>query len=297
MFDDLANYFVNDVMAAYHAYFANISQSAGSFKHTRHAIALATALFHLREHVPGHHKQTRAQIEGRCSDYRLIADVTNAAKHHTVTQTTPQGPSLVEKASDIEEKTIITLYSDVDGEYSEMETAVFISCSDGVERSLDEALQNVLNFWIEEMKNLGIITLPPVLNYVRPGTTFVSREKAKSLPFEIKKGLDWKNSMQLLKFDNAKQRSSPFDLTGHQIKMNIYENPPIRVALILTSPDGSQSFEAEVELSREQSDEYRKLKTASEKEAFMQRIAAERREEFQRGLQADIDQKGFIAEP
>jgi hypothetical protein len=285
MFDDLAAYFVNNVKAAYKAYLDNRSASAGTFRHTRHALELATALFHFREHLPAQQAMSRTNAEARCSEYALVGDVANAAKHQQLTGQTPHGAPFITKAEEILERTIITQFFDADGMYTDVKTAVFISCTDGIERSLDEALIGVLNFWIAELQNLSIITLPAVSAYVRPGSVFVSRADAKQLDLEIVKGLEWRHAMQLLRFDTATQQSTLVDLSGMQLQMKIYV-PRYSVSLSIAPPDGGEPFDLQLELADEQSATFHGLKTEAEKAAFAQSLAQDRITEIAEKVQA-----------
>ncbi len=153
MFDDLPSLFHHNVVSAYDRY-ASVRDGdiSGGDRHTRAALEAATALFHFREHIPVQHKKNRKQVVVECPDYRLVADVTNAAKHRTVDRDTSEGPPLVRSAEDIEETTIIVRYQDDQGDYTDARTLVFINCSDGVRRNLDTALTNVMNYWVTELK-------------------------------------------------------------------------------------------------------------------------------------------------
>jgi hypothetical protein len=279
MFNDLANYFVHNVIAAHKCYRSACSSSAGVYEHTRYAIEFATALFHFREHLPDPQKLSRIEVERRCPEYRLIADVANASKHQVITAPTPQGPSLVAKAEDIEEETTIVEYTDEDGSYRHACSQVIVACTDGMKRSLDQALIRVLNFWIAELKHLGVIDLDPAAEFVQPGAKFMTRDEAsEELNLQITKGLNWSHRLRLLEFDNTTQSARPVDLTGARAEMRLYK-PQYSVTLTLTPPDGSEPFEIDFQLTDEESVLYHRLKTDAEKSTFAQKVWHARQDE------------------
>lgn len=279
MFNDLSNYFVHNVIAGYKSYRTARSSAPGAYEHTRYAIEFATALFHFREHLPDANKATRTQIEQKCPDYRLIADVTNAAKHNVITSPTPQGPSLVSKAKDIAEETTIVQYTDSTGSYRHIGSQVLVKCSDGTERSLDVALVRVLNFWINELKILGVIQLDPAEEFVQPGSIFLSRDQASDvLDLQMTKSLAWSHRMRLLEFDNATQSAKPMDLTGAQVQMRVYQ-PKYTVNLTVSPPDGAEPFVIDLELTDEEAVEYHGLKNDEKRGAFAQKLFDARRDE------------------
>jgi hypothetical protein len=74
MFDDLASYFYENVVAAFNDYLnARNSGKAGRSRDIRAATIAVTALYHLREHLPQSHSITYATICLKCPDYSLGA--------------------------------------------------------------------------------------------------------------------------------------------------------------------------------------------------------------------------------
>ena len=96
MFDDLAAFYHENVVSAsidYREVYG--SGIVGRSRDLRSALIAATALFHLREHLPRGKRLSRAEVETGCSDYGILGDIVNAAKHKTVTNPTPHGAPLV----------------------------------------------------------------------------------------------------------------------------------------------------------------------------------------------------------
>lgn len=159
MFDDLSAHFHENVWESYQNFAeAKKSIKAGKSRDLRLAINAATALYHLREHIPQHLRKSRAKLAKLCPDYDLLGDVVNAAKHSILTQGNPQ----IVSAEDIFEQVTSTLYKDEQGDYWHGEKSVFVKLKDGSVRDLYEVLTNVLNMWLKELQGLGVI------GYIKP---------------------------------------------------------------------------------------------------------------------------------
>ncbi len=116
MFDDLAAYFHENVVSSYVAYLeVRNNESFGISKNLRAVIIAATALFHLREHVPAPHKKSRSAVAKACPDYNILGDVVNVSKHRALDRGQPQ----FKTAEDVYEITVITQYEDENGPYSD----------------------------------------------------------------------------------------------------------------------------------------------------------------------------------
>src|SRR6516165_8581907 len=153
MFDDLAAFFYENVVAAFTDYSkTRQSDPYGRSRDIRAAIDAATSLYHLREHIPSQYRKSRSEVAKLCPDYDLLGDVANAAKHDDLTRGTPQ----INSADDIYEMNVITLYEDCDGEYSDAQKLVMVKLNNGTERDLFEVLTNVINFWGHELESFGV---------------------------------------------------------------------------------------------------------------------------------------------
>jgi hypothetical protein len=290
VFDDLPSLFYHNVISAYDHYVSiRDGDVSGRNRHTRAALEAAAALFHFREHIPVPHKKERKQVVVECPDYRLVADVTNAAKHHNVTRPTSEGPSLVRSAEDIEERTIVVLYQDEQGEYSDVRTLVFINCTDGVCRNLDAALTNVLNYWGSELKRLGIISnFMPRNAPELPGNRHVLRDEARMPDREMVQGLPFKQIVQLMRFNPSKGCAEPIDLTGAKLEYNIYK-PSYRVNITINSPTLGEPIKCSIVLTEEQSFALAGLKTVAERKSYINTVVSERREEINNAIAAALE--------
>ena len=76
VFDDLRAYFYENVVATFNAYF-EVKRNGlyGASRDLRAAIVAATALYHLREHIPTAHQESRAELAQICPDYDLLGDI------------------------------------------------------------------------------------------------------------------------------------------------------------------------------------------------------------------------------
>jgi len=295
VFDDLPSLFYHNVISTYDQYVSiRDGNTSGRNRHTRAALEAAAALFHFREHIPVTHKKTRKQVVVECPDYRLVADVTNAAKHHDVTMPTSEGPSLVRSAEDIEETTIVVRYQDEQGDYTDVRTFVFIDCSDGVRRNLDAALTNVLNYWGSELKRLGIISNCVPRNAPElPGSRLVPRDETRTQNREMVQGLRFKQIVQLMTFDPSKGCAVPMDLTGAKLEYNIYK-PSYTVNITVNSPSLDGPIKCSIVLTEEQSLALAALKTEGERNLYINTVVAERREEINNAIAATLEARASL---
>ena len=290
MFDDLGALFMNSVVAAYDDYVAKRDATkSGRDKHLRAAIELATALFHFREHLPAQLAKSRTDVETACPDYRLIADVANATKHAQLTKPTPQGPPLVTSADDVQEVIATTLYEDAEGTYSNSQMFISVKCTDGTNRNLDAALTNVLNYWSGILSQAGIVKYPHVLAPLKPGGRFVARKDAKSPDLEILNTICFRGAIQVLKFDPAKGYAEPMDLSGARVEMRIYK-PPNIIDITATIPEHGE-VTVPVELPDDQAIALHRMKSDTEKQAFIHKVFESRAEEILKKVATALQEK------
>jgi len=279
MFDDLAAFFYENVVAAFTDY-STIKRDDpyGQSKDLRAAIIAATALYHLREHVPARYRKSRSEIAKLCPDYDLLGDVVNAAKHDHLTQGEPQ----INSAEDIYEMTVVTRYEDQDGEYSDAQKMVMVKLNDGSERDLFEVLTSVINFWGHELARLGVIkgfnsfTVPEA-----PGSRFIQRADAKKrLDTQILRGLRFKHQMKLQKYDTNKGASAPIDLTGAKLHYRIYK-PSYSLDVMLKNQNGEE-LKATFDLTEEESLKWHGLDTEEQRRESLNILTEQRKEHLQK---------------
>lgn len=147
MFDDFATYFYENVVRSFNEYHrTKVSGVAGGSNDIRTAMAAASALFHLREHLPRSFAMSRSKAERLCADYGVLADIANTSKHRALQDSTPHGAPLLKSAADLTEEIVITEYRDQEGPYKHVEKRVTAKLTDGTTRDVLEILTNVMNF-------------------------------------------------------------------------------------------------------------------------------------------------------
>lgn len=282
MFDNLANTFYLNAVAAYDEYVQHRDANvAGLDRHMRSAVAAAIALYHFREHLPAEIRlPLQAAIEA-CPEYALIQGVANAGKHSTVTR----GQPLVCSATDIEEVAVITSFTDDEGNYSHLETQVIVRCSDGSVANLDQALTRVLNWYGSLLRADNICPFELRPEKPPPGSRFVDRDKAEAgASLEAMRGLAWRTTMELQKWDAATGQAQPVDLTGSEIAMRIFR-PPV-VTLTLSHPDHGE-ISTDIPLTAAESVEYNALSSDQQRDAFKNAFLERNRTQFREQLQAE----------
>jgi hypothetical protein len=274
MFDDLAALFIEQVMGAYEAHVeVRDGDSSGNSRHLRAALNAASALYHFREHLPQEHALTRGEVVRACPSYRLIADVNNAHKHRDLTRVTSDGPPLVTQADQISELWVVTMFTDEQGEYSDSRVITSVSCSDGSEMNLDEHLAEVANFWGTYLSEIGIIgRFPKQVVPAYPGRFFVPRADARSYSFHARNDVRLRHTIKIQSWNKSLGRAEPIDLSDKEISYRIYK-PKYTFDVICKIPDGSDPVIISIDLEDEESARFSRIKTDTEKNAFMQEIA------------------------
>jgi hypothetical protein len=270
MFDDLAAYYHENVVAAFIDYREiRGSGTAGRSRDVRGALIAASALFHLREHLPRKGRLARADAEKLCPDYGLLGDIVNAAKHKSVSQPTPHGAPLVADATQIGERIVITEYQDELGTYRYTEKTVIAKLSNGSEKNLLEVLTNVMNFWEQHLHSLGVIPSAHTFAYsnsVHPRSR--AECEANRLDFGIVQGQRFHQSFRLHRFNYQTGTVEPIDLTGSQLKFRIHR-PRYDIDLSLTHDASGAEFKRTITLSEDQSEAVSRLITDAERQAYI----------------------------
>lgn len=270
MFDDLTAYYHENVVSAYIEY-RDIKRSgtAGRSRDIRSATIAASALFHLREHLPVPNQPTRPATEKLCPEYGLLGDIVNAAKHKTISHKTPHGTPLLADATQIGEQIVITEYLDEAGPYRFAEKTVIVKLSDGSERDLFEVLTVVINYWENFLYSSGI--LPSVRIFPNDSNnhprTRIEWEENR-LGFEIVRGHRFHQSMLLQRFNYQNGTVEPIDLTGSQVKFNIYK-PAYEIDLSLTHDASGKEFKKTITLSEGESETAAQCKTDEDRQAYI----------------------------
>lgn len=269
MFDDLAAYYHENVVAAFVAYRETSKDGvAGRSRDLREAIVAATALFHLREHLPTPGAPSRAEVERQCADYALLGDVVNAAKHKSVTQNTPHGAPLVSDAEKLMERLLVLEYEDSEGVYRCTQKAVIAMLADGTERNLLEVLTSVMNFWEGHLHGLGVLSKQRTFVF-EPQVRYRTRAECEQirLDFQIVQGHRFKQSIQLLKFDAGTGQARPIDLTGAELNFRIYK-PRFDFDVSLKHEASGKEYTKTIMLSDEENEQLAGMSSDEERQAF-----------------------------
>ena len=269
MFDNLGAYYHENVVSSFVAY-RNLSNDglAGRSRDLRSALAAATALFHLREHLPAG-ALSRGDVERRCPDYALLGDVVNAAKHKSLSFKTPHGAPLINDATDLGERLIRIEYEDDEGTYRYVQKIVIVRLADGSERNLLEVLTNVINFWEQQMHSLGVLSTARTFNYEGQLRARTRAEcEANGLNFESELGQRFHQTIQLLRFNNKTGKCEPIDLTGSELTLRIY---PFQfdVQISLTHDVSGRVFSTTITLTEEENLLLSRLSNDVERQAFV----------------------------
>lgn len=271
MFDDLAAYFVENVLAAYREFGDSLrSEVYGESNDLRLAVNAAVALYHFREHFPSGAQKTRTQLAAICPDYDLLGDIVNAAKHQTLTRGTPR----VSAASDIYEEIVLTQYQDQEGAYWDAEKMVMVKLTDGSTQSLRDILTNVLNMWIDELQAIGLLL---TLNKVASQPIGIPPRRSKSGTFgmslAIIPGLRFRYRARLQRHNYSTGKVDYY--TGvESATFRVYK--PSYVVEVALQLDTGEIIRKDVPLTDEESLEYHRLETDDERSQFLDQLAQKR---------------------
>lgn len=272
MFDDLIAYYHENVVASYVTYRSmNNDGIAGRSRDLREGLIAASALFHFREHllnaVP-----SRRKIEQLCPDYALLGDVVNASKHKTLTGNTPHGSPFVSGSESLGERILFIEYEDDQGVYRYVAKTIVVNLVDGTERDLLEILTNVINFWEKYLESLGTISKARVFSFESPvrARTRVDCEGGQ-LSFELVQGHRFRQSIQMLRFNNDAGQAEPMDLAGAKINFKVYK-PALDVDVFLSNAAMGKEFKKTVTLSELDSLELSKLSSNAERQMFINNL-------------------------
>jgi len=261
MANNTRDYFTQNVLPACKAFFeARDENRFGEKQLVRLGTTASSALFHLREHVPEALRPSKKELERKCPEYGLIADVANASKHGALTKGMPR----VRHMDQISEVLILTKYADEDGEYNSAQAEVWLTLGDGTVLTLASQVNSVLEMWASILSLLG------VGDFAVPRTSIndrhISRAEAKPMPVELLQGEERTLNFQSREFDYSSGVSKPVDLTGAKLEFNVYKPP--ESATIHIKVDTS-TIDFSVPLTRQQAAAFMALPDDKKQAAYL----------------------------
>lgn len=292
MFDDLAAYYHENVVASFVEYRDICNDgTAGRSRDLRAALNAASALFHLREHLPST-PLSRADVERLCPDYALLGDVVNASKHKALSGNTPHGAPLVVDAENLAEQIAFIEYEDEAGTYRYVQKSVVVRISDGSEHNLLEILTNVINFWEQHMLSLSVLSKARSFTH-DSAIRYRSRAEceANRLNFEIVQGQRFHQSMRLLRFNKATGSAETIDLTGSEVRFRIYK-PKYDIELSLTHDASGKTYKVEITLTEEESLLLSRMLSDVERQTYVNSLPAAQAAFQQLAAEAGLSKSG-----
>ncbi len=256
MFDDLHAYFYENVRVAYREFKERLVEPrAGRSVDLRLAVGACEALFHLREHLPEAHALSRAEAEARCPDLALVGDIANVSKHRTVTKPTPHGAPLLTSATQLQEIINMIHYEDAEGEYRCLSKQVVARLADGTLADVMRAQTNVLNFWENYLTEIGVLKVATVHTY-DDGLGYRPKPPHAGAPtFEILRGVRFRQTLQLMKFNPDTGRAEPMPLPeGAKARMQIRRRPRHQVDITLRHDESGREFTRTITLTEDESE-------------------------------------------
>ncbi len=284
MFESPTAVFHHQVLDAYDRYRTQRDACVtGSNRLLNAATTLAVALHHFGE-VFGEISESSATDFPRS---KVIEEVANAVKHGRRRGKSPR--KYLEVASALQETVFITEYSANGDTYYHCEVRVLAHCLDGSELDLDTPLIEYLNAWIDHLRQLGHlqdVTQQPALS---PGATYVSREAAKSVGYEVNRQVGLNTVARLQRFDPSKGLATPIDLTGRTFQFRAFAPPKRELVLKLSDPTGTRDLEACLVLTDEEAAGLDAAAALGLGDAMMEQIARARHDELTAQLQACVN--------
>jgi hypothetical protein len=291
MFDDLAAYYHENVVSSFAEYRDICTDGvAGRSRDLRAALNAASALFHLREHLPSG-ALSRTDVERLFPDYALLGDVVNASKHKVLNNKTPHGAPLVGDAESLGEQLVFIEYEDDAGTYRYVQKTVVVKLSDGSERNLLEILTNVINFWESHMLSLGVISTARTFIH-DSGIRSRSRAEceANRLNFELVQGQRFHQTMRLLRFDCKTGKAESIDLAGSDVRFRIYRLK-YDIVLSLTHDASGKMYKTEITLTEEESSILSRMSSDEERQTYVNGLPAAQAALQQLAVEAGLAKK------
>ena len=260
MVSDLKAYFIETVLHNYCKYVKlRKSRKFGRRNDLTTAIDISIRLFHLREYVPENVRKEKKEMVTLCPDYSLLEDVVILSKHDEINKKTRK----ISDVNNIYEQVIYTCYEDKKGKYWNVEKSVFVKLDDGTEKDLFEIIANVMNMWLIEFEQIGIIEhINPFAAY---GTKIPIRSRSSiRLDKSVTAGLPFQQKGKVQKYNYEKGIIEPYDLTNHRLDMNIYKSMYTAAIRIGKNQAGEEIY-FEIKVDKEELKELSRIKLQEKK--------------------------------
>ena len=271
MFDDIHAYFHENVLAAYSKYVRIKSSTQSKPRELlRATVGVASTLYHLREHMPDRFKKSRNELLQREPNYGLIGDIANVSKHRTIDRNDPR----ITKAENIFEAVVITEYQDDQGPYNHVAKSTFATLNDGTAVDLHIIIVSVLNMWLEEFEQAGIVD--NVKSFPIYHERLPQRGESSSPNVSSIAGVRISQTFKFQKYNYTTDTIDAVDFTDRKVEGFIYQRQ-YNVTLKVMPKPGSDAAELNVDLilDGEQYDIMQKCKTDIQKMKLLTRIAQE----------------------
>ncbi len=268
MFEDIRSYFVRNVLANYKDFRKQIkSRVYGLDSDVRLALNVASPLYHMREHIPKNHRKSRSEISKECPEYDLLGDIVNASKHKELNQNKPK----LKKASAIKETLVSTEYEDEEGKFHDIEKKVYAILDSGEEIDLQKILLTVINFWIDELKTIGISyrKFNPIIKKTPLSRT--SLENPPKLDLQAIRGEKFDFQMRFMKYDYQKGKIIPKDISNHDFNLKIYR-PEFTGAISMRNKKTGNKIEIDFPITAEQVEKLQSIKDKELEQLYLNSI-------------------------
>ena len=273
MFDDIHAYFYESVLETYREYVGIKSSSQARPKELkRAAVNMASILYHLREQVPGELKKHRNALSQREPNYSLIGDIANVSKHKTIDRNSPR----ITDAENIFEAVVITQYRDDQGPYDHITKSVFATLDDKTTVDLHLVIVSVLNMWLEEFEQAGII------DHIQPFSLHSNRlpqrgEGLGNASITSIAGVRINQTFKFQKYNYETKNIELIDLTDWRFEGRIYERKYDITLNFVPKNNGSESpgLKMNLTLNGEQYNAIQECETDVKKMQLLAQIAQE----------------------
>lgn len=259
MFENVKRYFDENVLREYLEYVQQRKiNKIGFSKDLRKGLISAQSLYHFREHLPVGLDITFKKLTQICPNYSLLANIVNVSKHSTIDRGSPQ----INEARNIREEIFNTTYKDKKGEFQHIQKEVIVKLDSGKEIILYELLTEVINMWLNLLKEKGVLKKIPQYNY-KPSR--LPRRNKKSGVLDIDTSpMFYGTTTRMLRYNYNTRKVEPMDLTGAEFFFKAYAHP---VILTLTHPKIKEPISIELILDDKQ---FKRIESLDKRKAMFE---------------------------